>query len=83
MSNLEDIKLLIGNLEKLVIEKFDALEKKIDLINESSTKMNSHINFVEETYNTLQMPLNYLKKSVERLTGSSSKDLPIKDKNSD
>jgi hypothetical protein len=29
------------------------------------------------------MPLNYVKKSIERLTGSSSKDLPIKDKNSD
>jgi len=32
---------------------------------------------------TLQMPLNYIKKSVERLTGSSSKDLPIKDKKPD
>ena len=91
MNNLSDIKDKISNLEKLIIEKFDALEKKIDLINKENegikkecTKMGSHIDFIEDTYNTLQMPLNYIKKSVERLTGSSSKDLPIiKDKNSD
>ena len=42
--------------------------------------MGSHIDFIEDTYNTLQMPLNYLKKTVEKLTGSSTKDLQIKDK---
>ena len=50
-------------------------------IKKECTKMGSHIDFIEDTYNTLQMPLNYVKKSVERLIGSSSKDLPtIKDK---
>lgn len=93
MSNLEDIKDKITNLEKMIIEKFDNLEKKIDAINKDnnvkmdeikkeSHKMGSHIDFIEDTYNTLQMPLNYVKKSIERLTGSSSRDLPIKDKNS-
>ena len=90
MSNLEDIKNMLDNLEKLILEKFDSLEKKIDLLNKDNesikkecNKMGSHIDFIEDTYNTLQMPLNYIKKSVERLTGSSSKDLPIKDKNQD
>lgn len=91
MNNLSDIKSQLTSLEKLIIEKFDALEKKIDLLNNENkeikkecTKMGSHIDFIEDTYNTLQMPLNYVKKSIERLTGSSSKDLPvIKDKNSD
>ena len=90
MSNLEDIKNKIIDLEKLIIDKFDSLERKIDLLNNENkeikkecTKMGSHIDFIEDTYNTLQMPLNYIKKSVERLTGSSSKDLPIKDKNPD
>ena len=32
MSNLEDIKDKITNLEKMIIEKFDNLEKKIDAI---------------------------------------------------
>ena len=92
MSNFEEIKLQIKELEKLVVEKIDNLEKKIDVINKDnnikmdeikkeSHKMGSHIDFIEDTYNTLQMPLNYVKKSIERLTGSTSKDLPIKDKN--
>lgn len=91
MNNLEDISHQIKDLQKLLLEKFDNLEKKIDLLNKDNenikkecTKMGSHIDFIEDTYNTLQMPLNYVKKSIERLTGSSSKDLPvIKDKNSD
>ena len=45
--------------------------------------MGSHIDFIEDTYATLQMPLNYVKKSIERLIGTSTKDLPIKDKKPD
>jgi chromosome segregation ATPase len=90
MDNFENIKLQISNLEKLIIEKFESLENKIDSLNKNNdeikkecTKMGSHIDFIEDTYTTLQMPLNYLKKSVERLTGSSTKELPIKNKDSD
>jgi predicted nucleic acid-binding Zn-ribbon protein len=90
MDNFENIKLQISNLEKLILEKFESLEKKIDSLNKNNdeikkecTKMGSHIDFIEDTYTTLQMPLNYLKKSVERLTGSSTKELPIKNKDSD
>jgi chromosome segregation ATPase len=90
MDNFENIKLQISNLEKLIIEKFESLEKKIDSLNKNNdeikkecTKMGSHIDFIEDTYTTLQMPLNYLKKSVERLTGSSTKELPVKNKDSD
>ena len=97
MDNLEDIKNLISSLEKLIVHKFDELNKKIDLLNENNNKkideikvecikMGSHIDFIEDTYNTLQTPLNYVKRSVERLIGSSSKDLKklsIKDKDTD
>jgi hypothetical protein len=97
MDNLEDIKIQILNLEKLILLKFNELDKKIELLNENNnkkideikvecTKMGSHIDFIEDTYNTLQTPLNFVKRSVERLIGSSSKDLkklPIKDKDTD
>ena len=94
MNSLEDIKTKLTNLEKLIIEKFDNLEKKIDNIDKNnhikldqikkeSHKMGSHIDFIEDTYATLQMPLNYIKKSVEILTGTTTKDLPIKDKKPD
>ena len=96
MSNLEDIKNLISNLEKLMLQKFEEIDKKLDAITEQNrlgdTKMNeikvecqkmgSHIDFIEDTYNVLQTPLNFVKRSVERLIGSSSgdlKNLPIKD----
>jgi hypothetical protein len=100
MSNLEEIKILISNLEKLILTKFDEIDKKLDALAEHNRnddlkmneikvecqKMGSHINFVEDTYNILQTPLNYVKRSVERLMGSSSgelKNLPIKDKDTD
>lgn len=96
MSNLEDIKILISNLEKLMLQKFEEIDKKLDTITEQNRlgdtkmteikvecqKMGSHIDFVEDTYNVLQTPLNFVKRSVERLIGSSSgdlKNLPIKD----
>lgn len=86
MNNLDDIIIKLDKLEKLILEKFDALEKKIDSleineIKKECNKMGSHIDFIETTYDTLQMPLNYVKKSIEKLIGSSSKDLPtLKDK---
>jgi hypothetical protein len=100
MNNLEEIKILISNLEKLIVTKFDEIDKKLDALAEHNRnddlkmneikvecqKMGSHINFVEDTYNILQTPLNYVKRSVERLMGSSSgelKNLPIKDKDTD
>jgi chromosome segregation ATPase len=86
MNNLNDIIIKLDKLEKLILEKFDALEKKIDSleineIKKECNKMGSHIDFIETTYDTLQMPLNYVKKSIEKLIGTSTKDLPtIKDK---
>lgn len=86
MNNLDDIIIKLDKLEKLILEKFDALEKKIDSleineIKKECNKMGSHIDFIETTYDTLQMPINYVKKSIEKLIGSSSKELPtIKDK---
>jgi len=86
---MEELKLQIAHLEKLILEKFAEIDKKLDALIENNKeitieckKMGSHINFVEDTYNVLQTPLNYVKKSVERLMGSSSSDLknlPIKD----
>lgn len=89
---IEEIKNKIIDLEKLIIKRFDEIDKKLELIcnnckednskmeeiKKECNKMGSHIDFIEDTYNTLQMPLNYVKKSIERLVGSSSKDLPMK-----
>ena len=96
MNNLKDIKTQIFDLQKLIVSRFDQIDKRLELLEENNknsqiqmneikiecTKMGAHIDFIEDTYATLQTPLNYVKKSVERLIGSSSKDLkslPIKD----
>jgi archaellum component FlaC len=47
----------ITNLEN----KINNLEQKIDLLIKTCGRMDSHINFVETTYETLRSPLNFIK----------------------
>jgi hypothetical protein len=83
----KDIQILqqkVDNLEKLLTEKFIHLEnilenrfghleeKNLQHVNESLKKMNQHIDFIHETYSTLQTPLSYVKHKVERLMGYDS-----------
>jgi predicted nuclease with TOPRIM domain len=97
ISNLE--KLILKKFDEIdkkldeINEKLDTLieynnnnDAKINEIKIECKKMGSHINFIEDTYNVLQTPLNYVKRSVERLIGSSNgelKNLPIKDTDKD
>ncbi len=89
--DIDEIKIKLTNLEILIIESFSKLESKINEleknklnhVQEACDKMNNHIDFIEETYTTLQTPLNYVKNKVEYLMGynNDSKSLPtIKDK---
>ncbi len=89
--DIDELKIKLNNLEILIIESFSRLESKInDLeknklnhVQEACDKMNNHIDFIEETYTTLQTPLNYVKNKVEYLMGykNENKSLPtIKDK---
>ena len=92
--DIEELKNKINSLEILIIEKFNNLEKKFDdleknklnHVQESCDRMNTHNDFIHETYSTLQTPLNYVKNKVEYLMGykSETKSLPtIKDKEND
>jgi hypothetical protein len=76
-----DIRQKVDNLETLITEKFQHLEqllnnkfghleeKNLNHVNQSLQKMNNHIDFIHETYSTLQTPLNYVKGQVEYLMG--------------
>ncbi len=94
-NDIEELKIKVNNLEILIIEKFNNLEKnlnkklddleknKLNHVQESCDRMNNHIDFINETYSTLQTPLNYVKNKVEYLMGytAESKSLhSIKDK---
>jgi hypothetical protein len=58
------------HLEKMIEQRFGHLEERnLQHVNESLHKMNLHIDFINETYTTLQSPLNYVKNKVERLMG--------------
>ena len=79
--DIHELKNKIDNLEVLITEKFQQLEqllnnkfghleeKNLNHVNKSLQKMNNHIDFIHETYSTLQTPLNYVKGQVEYLMG--------------
>jgi hypothetical protein len=74
--------LILQKLDEL-LEKNKVNDEKINNLEFSCNKMNEHINFVENTYSTLQAPLSFVKKNVERLMGTNYQvtNLPsIKDK---
>jgi archaellum component FlaC len=57
-----------------IIQRLDNIENEIkelkQLINQllkTTTRMDGHISFVENTYETLSYPLNVLKNSVEKI----------------
>ncbi len=71
---VESLEMLITerflHLETMIESRFGHLEQRnLQHVNESLHKMNQHIDFIHETYTTLQSPLNYVKNKVERLMG--------------
>jgi hypothetical protein len=55
-------------LEKLdeMNKRLERIERKLGVVEESCSSMDSHIGFVEGLYTTLQSPLHYV---VSRITG--------------
>jgi chromosome segregation ATPase len=82
---MDEIKSQLNNIEKLLInldKKVDDMNIKLQKVDSSCNKMDEHIIFIEDTYNILKTPLNYVKRSVDRLIGNNQNvELPsIKDK---
>ena len=59
----------IVNLE----EKITRLEKKIDMLIDTCSHMDNHINFVENTYDKFKTPLNFVADKVNHLIGNTDK----------
>lgn len=62
--NQEELKIIkddIKDIKKDIKELSIKMEKVINICN----RMNGHIDFVEDTYETLKNPLNYFKSSVK------------------
>ena len=68
---LKNIDLRLKNIES-------QLNIKLTNIETDCSKMNNHINFVENTYNRVRVPLSYLKTKIELIMGvSNNNDLPL------
>ena len=73
-------------MEHQLLESIKRIENRLTAIEEillkNSKKMESHINFIETTYNTVRAPLNYIKNRVELIIGgrggAQNDLLPIK-----
>ena len=67
-----------NNELKEIKETLLILTKKIESLDKTCSRMDSHINFVEGTYQSLRTPLDYLKQKTEMLLGQSEgKKLPM------
>ena len=63
---LESIYIQLIELNKSII----MLKNDIEILTKKCSRMDSHINFVEETYDTLKHPLNYITEKVSQITGN-------------
>lgn len=52
-----------------IIQSIRNIEKRLDVIENNTLKMDRHINFVEKTYNVVRLPLSWLKSKVEYVAG--------------
>ena len=69
-----DIKIIKKDLDEIK-DKLNIINLKLDESNRYSKKLDSHIDFVESTYDSLVHPLNYIKNTVNRITGNENKNL--------
>lgn len=73
---METEKTMCIRLEKLE-NKVQSLEDKIDKLISVCSRMDGHINFVENTYTSLRTPLDFIKNGVERAIGyTKTHELP-------
>lgn len=63
----------------LILESIKNIEKRLELIEQkltsSTEKLETHISFIENTYATLRVPLNYVKQKVEMILGTKKPQL--------
>ena len=76
MNDIDDRNINIIKKLEILEEKINRIEVNIDLIlsslkndiSENCKKMNNHINFIENIYENVKYPLNYICKKVSHLS---------------
>ena len=57
----------------LILEKLNAIEKRLDKIENSCGSMDTHIDFVDSVYTTVRRPLDFIVGKVSLLAGDNSR----------
>jgi hypothetical protein len=61
---------------KTLDNKVDAILLKLDAINRDTSKMSSHIDFIDKTYDTMSSPLMWMCDKVNAIRGIKTETLP-------
>jgi len=69
----------IQNELKEINKRFANIEKKLANIEKICIRMDKHISFIDNVYDSVEKPLIYVKNTIENLLKISNKTLPIKD----
>jgi hypothetical protein len=76
-----EIKRLNNDMERIE-EKLDAILQKIDAnIIKNCDKMGDHIDFVNNVYDTVKVPLHYISNKVQKMIGGESQTFHYEKKN--
>lgn len=73
--DIVELKQDIAQLRLELIESFKTLTEMLTEHKQVNQRLSSHIDFVEQTYDTLKAPINFVKCQVERITGSKNEQL--------
>ena len=57
----------------LILEKLNAIEKRLDKIENSCGAMDTHIGFVDGVYTTVRRPLDFIVNKVSLLAGENNR----------
>ena len=54
----------VANILRVMLKRLEAMEDRLDTIAVSCNKMDTHISFIEQVYNKLRAPLDFLMHSI-------------------
>lgn len=67
----QELKLsIIINQNKMILDKLDKIEKRLDIIEKSTTKMDSHIDEINSIYSNYKGCLDFITNKYEYWTSS-------------
>jgi peptidoglycan hydrolase CwlO-like protein len=69
-NNIDKLDLIIETLNEIKKEQKE-IKEVLTRLEKDCARMDGHINFVEETYDTLKFPITIFKNKIEQVFGSS------------